>query len=101
MESAASSSIAPITQTVCGHCGDIFDIKGKYQTHYRHHHQNALNVYKDGTDKTMIERSAEGKFICPCGKEFEISVSGRRLQGAQRTRQGPRGTRGMNRKEIY
>jgi len=55
----------------CTYCDEIFSSKGKYQNHYKKKHQNQIQLDEGMT----VLRSEDGKFICQCGKEFELGKS--------------------------
>ena len=58
-------------QTKCNYCGQIFSSKGKYQVHYNHIHKIEVKI----NDKISIQRSEDGKFLCICGKGFQVTKS--------------------------
>ena len=60
----------PATTVTCKHCGDEFESKGKYQTHYRQQHQTSLRSGVQGTREGPVERDIQGRFICACSKGY-------------------------------
>ena len=57
--------------TTCSHCDESFLSRGKYENHYKQKHQNQIQLDEGMT----VLRSEDGKFICQCGKEFELGKS--------------------------
>lgn len=47
----------------CRHCTEIFDTKGKRDSHYKKFHQ-------ESTKDTTIQRNKDGKFVCTCETNF-------------------------------
>ena len=61
----------------CTHCDESFTSKGKYQSHYMQKHQNKVRI----NENTVVFRSEGGKYICLCGKEFDLGQSLKRHYG--------------------
>ena len=59
-----------VNQITCKHCGDEFDTKGKYDSHYKSKHQKKIKLDNWREDQNHVERSEDGKFTCICGKKF-------------------------------
>jgi uncharacterized Zn-finger protein len=55
----------------CSYCDESFLSKGKYQSHYIQKHQNEIRIDQN----TTVFRTEGGKFVCLCGKEFELGQS--------------------------
>ena len=59
------------------HCNESFLLREKYESHYLQKHQNQIKI----DDEMTVSRSENGKFICICGKEFELGKSLKRHHG--------------------
>ena len=64
-----------INQIICRHCGNQFNTKGKYDTHYKSKHQRKVRFNYRNNEKDHIERTEDGKFTCVCGKQFVKGVT--------------------------
>jgi len=60
-----------VNSITCTHCNESFTSKGKYQIHYIQQHQNEVRI----DENTVISRIEGGKYVCLCGKEFELGKS--------------------------
>ena len=60
-----------VNSIICIHCNEIFTLKWQYQNHYKKKHQNEVKIDNEMT----VSRSENGKFICICGKGFELGKS--------------------------
>ena len=60
-----------VNSITCSYCDESFLSKGKYQSHYAQKHQNEIRI----DERMTVLRSENGKFICICGKEFELGKS--------------------------
>jgi len=49
-------------ETTCTHCGEVFESKGKYQTHYRNNHRDRVRK-RENTNCIIVEdkNSGQGK----------------------------------------
>ena len=63
--------------TTCSHCDESFLSRGKYENHYKQKYQNQIQLDEGMT----VLRSEDGKFICQCGKKFELGKSLKRHYG--------------------
>jgi len=72
-------------EIACKHCGEVFASRGKYEHHYRCHHQNDIKVRSQTQQETTVTRSEDEKFICVCGKEYLVHSSLRRHQNSCNT----------------
>jgi hypothetical protein len=59
-------------ETLCSHCGESFDTKGKYKYHYRKVHQNGNKQHQSDQLEAGIHRDEDEKFHCLCGKEYVL-----------------------------
>ena len=60
-----------VNSITCSYCNETFALKWQYQNHYKKKHQNEVKV----NENTVISRSDDEKFICICGKSFELGKS--------------------------
>jgi len=60
-----------VNSITCTHCDETFTLKWQYQNHYKKKHQNEVRI----NERMTISRSENGKFICICGKDFELGKS--------------------------
>ncbi|KAI9334393.1 hypothetical protein BDR26DRAFT_1009690 [Obelidium mucronatum] len=52
---------------------DVFDTPYKLGAHKRAVHCNEVNVMFLGAgEKTELRRNSEGRFVCPCGQDFDV-----------------------------
>jgi hypothetical protein len=66
-------------QWKCRSCVKGFDTRGKRDAHHRKAHQK---VATGRSERTQVQRSVAGKFICECGNSYD------RAQSLKRHRQG-------------
>src|SRR2546423_1370877 len=55
----------------------IIDVVIKYQSHYIQKHQNEVRI----NENTVVSRTGNGKYVCLCGKEFDLGQSLKRHYG--------------------
>ena len=60
-----------VNSITCIYCQEIFSSKKTYDSHYLQKHQTQIKINME----TIVSRSENGKFICICGKEFELGKS--------------------------
>jgi len=60
---------------ICKHCGDVSDTRGKYNHHYRTHHQNEMKIRSQGGQDVIVVRSEDEKFVCICGQDYLVYQS--------------------------
>jgi len=60
-----------VNSITCIYCQEIFSSKKTYDSHYLQKHQTQIKI----NTETIVSRSENGKFICICGKEFELGKS--------------------------
>ena len=60
-----------VNSITCTYCDESFLSRGKYQSHYIQKHQNEVRI----NENTVISRIEGGKYVCLCGKEFELGKS--------------------------
>jgi len=66
-----------VNSVTCIYCDESFTSKGKYQIHYIQKHQNEVRI----NENTVISRTEGGKYVCLCGKKFELGKSLKRHYG--------------------
>ena len=60
-----------VNSITCTYCDKSFTSKGKYQSHYIQKHQNEVRI----NENTVVSRTGNGKYVCLCGKEFDLGQS--------------------------
>ena len=59
-------------QWKCRSCVVVFDTRGKRDSHQRKVHQKAAT---GRSEKSQVQRSGTGRFVCECGNSYERAQS--------------------------